>query len=269
MLPAKYRRLWKRRLRRRPLLPFLLAAAITCHLLVFLVDWEGESISAPYAVIGLLFGLIHLLGVWVSSRRHGVFMRSTWALLATCGTIGLLSWALPDPPGAVLAIGVVVLVLATAVSALLQAIAFRYREGMARRYQLRYSIGLLLAATTATPFLLWGMRSGRWQVLLDASVFCLVLLELLPLVLFLSLSLATQTPRLSTAALSLLVVILGFFSVVLPASLVVASPVYYLGITVSIGGMLTALQVRGRTPITKANQSSVVSESEESIDLQA
>lgn len=69
MLPEKYRRLWKRRLRRRPLLPFLLLAtgcldAVSVVLLASSrTTWAHWSESMA---LGFLSSQLHLLAIWTA-----------------------------------------------------------------------------------------------------------------------------------------------------------------------------------------------------------
>jgi len=186
MLPERYRRLWRRRLRRRPLLPFLLLATLA----VDAVLWVGARGDNP-VVTGLVAGQLALLGAWVTWAPRGVTPRAVVALAATLlalaltGTLALGERAdrvqatpyhdvdLPGLATAVILASLAATTLGAAAVRLLQ----RLRRGLRAPLRTRVGIAALLWATAFAAAALAFGRTAQWDVLTAGLVAVLVVVE--------------------------------------------------------------------------------------------
>lgn len=208
MLSPRYRRLWRRRLRRRPLLPFLLAATLAVDLAIW---FSGGEFDNPYTG-GFIGGQIALLGVWVTHHRRGALARIVVALavllLAMQGTFGL-----PLEPKAETSeiefeddsifsfdFRPIVYVVVSVMAALTSLFAWAVRAVCARgtrthglRRPVRLHISSLLWVTLIVVVIISFGRRGAWSILLEAeSVLVLLLLEVAPLLVLLPIALLAK-----------------------------------------------------------------------------
>lgn len=167
MLPEKHRRLWKRRLRRRPLLPFLLAATAAMDLAFLWLD-NGN----PF-VTGAVAAQIALLGIWVTWSRR-------WIMPRACVAFGAVLFGLAVSGGLALgqsegsgeaselslkAVGTAVVFASLAATtfgaAFMQWLLGRFRHrGLVRRF--RFGIGTLLGMISLVALFLATSRFNLW-----------------------------------------------------------------------------------------------------------
>ncbi|TWT96826.1 hypothetical protein Pla108_26000 [Botrimarina colliarenosi] len=90
MLSESHRRLWRRRLRRRPLLPFLLAAFVAVD--VVALNLGGASVSdwVELAVLALFGAQLSLLAIWTTHSLRGWAPRLTITSALLLTAIGLV-----------------------------------------------------------------------------------------------------------------------------------------------------------------------------------
>lgn len=167
MLPEKHRRLWKRRLRRRPLLPFLLAATAAMDLAFLWLDN-----SNPF-VTGAVAAQIALLGIWVTWSRRGIMPRACVAfgvVLFGLAASNSLALGRSEGPGEVnelslKAVGTAVVFASLAATTFGAAVMrwllgrFRHR-GLVRRF--RFGIGTLLGVISLVALFLATSRFNLW-----------------------------------------------------------------------------------------------------------
>lgn len=82
MLPERYRRLWCRRLRRRPLLPFLVAATVAVDVVIEGIWFRDVSDSVIAASYGLLDAQLMLVAIYLAAGTAPLIVRLTLAILA-------------------------------------------------------------------------------------------------------------------------------------------------------------------------------------------
>lgn len=156
MLPERYRRLWRRRLRRRPLLPWLLvgtAAFDAAGCVAFYNDWEAALLY------GVFLGQMCLLSVWGVSSRAGLLGRLL-AIVCADWLIGtLLSPGIPIDISSSIAWCLGVTAAGTPV-ALLGTACHRLQAGF-RDLPEGMSLVIHQRQPTITPRL-W--RGGRWNI---------------------------------------------------------------------------------------------------------
>lgn len=271
--PSKWRRLWSRRLRRRPLLPFLFLAFAVVDVAVLAFDFDNAK-GAVFTLIllGLVLGQVSLLGVWVVSRVRGLLARLLIAIPVAVLVTTPLAIALPDPHVVVMTFVVVFLLVSTAVAAAISTVRSRLRSGLRTRPRVRYKVGLLLTAMTIVPFAIYAVQNGRWDVFGDSAVILSISCELAALACMLILAAAIRSDGLLALAYS--VTMLGL----LAAQYAIGSPKfallsfnYYLGYLVSVGGGLVALRQGQRKPSAGApvlqQESAAYDSGDTSIDL--
>ncbi|QDT70424.1 hypothetical protein MalM25_33720 [Planctomycetes bacterium MalM25] len=157
MLPEAHRRLWRRRLRRRPLLPWLLIGTAVFDALCFVAfynDWEYSF------AIGAILAQMCLLSVWGVSSRSGLLGRLLAILVADC-LLGILFVPVLSQLGVSSSIAWCVGVTAAgAVVALLGIVAERMQLDF-RELPEGMSLVIHPRRPTITPSL-W--RGGRWNI---------------------------------------------------------------------------------------------------------
>jgi hypothetical protein len=186
--PEKWRRLWRRRLRRRPLLPFMLAAFLAvdaAFCAVVFSEWQGD---AGYFLLGLVFGQVPLIGAWVASRRFGIALRMVWGVLLTAIIASPFVLASPDEVGLYIAFFSAYLALVTVVAGVLELRRSARQQGLKRRSRFQFTIGLLVGAMTAAPLTIIAVTNGEWWALYDFDVVMAFVAEAIVMTLILSLN---------------------------------------------------------------------------------
>lgn len=197
----RYRRLIQRRLRRRPLLPFLLAAtaAVGCVL-----PFAPRGVTSPidvwdslasYGALGFLIGLQGLAAIWLVSALRSWVVR----LAAAGAVIASFAWFVGRADRFEFASWASFFSVALAmqcVFVLLVKMALRWwrpRRGLSRR-RLRFSMAGVLALMTAVAILAALGRQARGGVLEHPGPLLLLVAEsTLPAILFLIVSLCRKT----------------------------------------------------------------------------
>jgi hypothetical protein len=272
MLPEKYRRLWRRRLSRRPLLPFLLAAFASVDVAICFVNDTLRWNDALNFGVGLIVGQVALVGAWIASRRVGIPIRFVLGLMMT--SVIVLPFTVLDTSGigTYIAFFLSYLVMTIAIAGVVELIANAKREGLRRRAEYRYTIGLLVGVMTATPLVIWAVQNGQWALMLDGGVVASLLIEAVVLMVVLTLSAFVRSSTLlalSFGAIGLGLVLYGGFYRRSDLSILSAS--YFLGYLCAIGsGMLVVRWRRRPTDRPRVGRVAVSLEaSRESIDLSA
>lgn len=204
MSSERHRRLWRRRWRRRPLLPFLLAATIAIDLVLATVRTES-----PYAT-GFVGAQISLLGVWVTWAPRRLVARACVALAAVLAGLaysgGLATGAPPEPievgPTPVIidlrpivtTVVLASLVTAVVAAAVVRLLARSMRRGVGGPIRPRIGLGLLISLTTLTAVAIGFGRQTDWDVLTLSMVGALITLEGMVVATVLALSLAIPNP---------------------------------------------------------------------------
>lgn len=157
MLPEKYRRLWRRRLRRRPLLPFLLAATLAVDVLIAAsIDFRRDTL-ATVAGCGFLLAQVGLMAAWSLHSPRWVAQR----LLIGLGVSVVLGWWFLGNDADNLD-WFVTFVLA--IDVLILSVLFRFRRKNLLQPRLgRYGIGGLLSWTTIAAVAIAALRSVDWS----------------------------------------------------------------------------------------------------------
>lgn len=177
MLAPRYRRLWKRRLRRRPLLPFLLAAAAAVDAALPYVEFDSPLVSS------ILAAQLGLLGVWITSARRGAVPRASVALLIVVAGLaisGNLAMGSSENrqvgPLSVDYVGITTAVILasfgamTAGAGLAQWAARRFRDGRLPARRRRFRIDALLWITSLTAMLIAFGLAADWAILTESIV---------------------------------------------------------------------------------------------------
>jgi hypothetical protein len=178
--PEKWRRLWRRRLRRRPLLPFLLAAflAVDAVLLTLPDKWRSDQIDL--ATISVLGAQLSLLAIWTTHSRR------QW-LPRLCITVGLILAVTTqvDRSDAGSYVRPVIFVIfafsSTGLLCLRAVLGSRLAKSRLRwRHRKQLGIATILWMTLAVAMLIAALREAQWQVLLDPLTLILSLIEVAP-----------------------------------------------------------------------------------------
>jgi len=156
MLPEKYRRLWRRRLRRRPLLPFLLAATVAVDVLIAASIDVRKDTLATITGFSFLLAQVGLIAAWSLHTTRWVAQR----LLIALGVSVVLGWWFFTNDSDNL-LWFVTFVLAADVL-VLSVWHWSRRHKLLRSKRRRYGIGGLLAWTTIAAVLLAALRSVDW-----------------------------------------------------------------------------------------------------------
>lgn len=180
MLPEKYRRLWRRRLRRRPLLPFLLAAMLAVDAVLLTLPDKWRSDQVDLATISVLGAQLSLLAIWTT---HSI---RQW-LPRLCIAIGLILavTAQVDRSDAGSYVRPVILGIfassSTGLLCLRVALVSRLAKSRLRwRHRRQLGIATILWMTLAVAMLIAALREAQWQVLLDPLTLILSLIEVAP-----------------------------------------------------------------------------------------
>ena len=181
MLSERQHRVFSRRWRRRPLLPFLIASTAAVDLAAAFTPEVQNSGDAGallgLCLLGLVVGQIGLLAIWVASYRSGIATRLCVAL----PMLVVLALLLRRPLG----LGVQVLGTYAGLSfattlitcSLVYWVHGRTRKGIKKTRSPRFTIGWLIALTTATALVLVGARLLDWELLSESQVLVSVALE--------------------------------------------------------------------------------------------
>jgi hypothetical protein len=249
MLPEKYRRLWRRRLRRRPLLPFLLAAFVAVDMSLFCFDSSPEPEGYLLVLsVGFLLGQVALLGAWVASRRFGIATRLTWSALITAAISMPVVLTASDSTSVYLAVLLAYLAMSIAIASVVEFLAGFRRGGLRRRLRYQFTIGLLVGITTATPLAIWAVKYGQWSTMADSAVVASFLIE--AMVLGTLLALNAFIKRTSYLSISYAVVALGFLTYgyfTSEATVPALSVSYFLGYLLAVGGGMLVVRWRRQT----------------------
>lgn len=184
MVSRRYRRLLQRRLRRRPLLPFLLAATVAIDAtIVFSGSNLGDILGDEFwrlFILGTVVGQIGLLGIWVASAWQGIVLRLGIAVLAS----QVIAIVLTDPFSSdqwmdVFAMSAVSLFLlaatiSTAAASRLLAGCLNHQKS---RFPLVFSVGTLLLLTTVVAVVIVIVKQGDWSFLVDYLTIAEIILE--------------------------------------------------------------------------------------------
>lgn len=203
MLPEKYRRLWRRRLRRRPLLPFLLAATLAVDLAVrFANGWEEESFGSVFA-LGYFAGQLGLLGIWITHARRGLLPRIGLAIVTVSIALLLIdSLRLSEPESSesaprywaeTMSASVQAIVLATLGTTVVAAgvtrlIVLYFDNRLISHRRGQFKISTLLWLTLILALLLGFGRYAAWDAVANSDVAMLIAAESLPVAIMLSAS---------------------------------------------------------------------------------
>lgn len=184
MLPQRYRRLWQRRLRRRPLLPFLIAATVAVDL-VIATEGFGPEAHGVFAS-GFLAAQVSLLAIWVTHSPRGLLTRAAIALLVSvlCG-VGV-TYSTSDPHYGVKELlviftGVCVLLVSTScLTAGVVGVVSRRLTPKKLRAKQRLTIAGILKLTFLSALLLATFREAEAAVFADPLVVGLIVAGTLP-----------------------------------------------------------------------------------------
>ncbi|QDV76001.1 hypothetical protein K2D_42260 [Planctomycetes bacterium K2D] len=177
----KWRRLWRRRLKRRPLLPFLLAAFVAADIAVLRFAESSRSDFAELSLLAMLGAQLGLLAIWTTHSMRG------WAPRVAIST-GLLMTAVslveqPDedqyiravifPTFAVTALGVIFSRWIASSHQRRKVIAVRKRK---------FGIATVLWITLVVALLIAVLRNAGWSVLAYPLTLILAVVEAAPAV---------------------------------------------------------------------------------------
>lgn len=199
---SKWRRLWRRRLRRRPLLPFVLAAFVALDLAIF--SLQEKSVDEGVRIVGyvLLSAQTSLLAIWVTQSWRGWAPRLSLAVVLVW--LAVLGYERPEETDDVLAVAYAVFGMELVGSIAARAVASALlRRGSIRRPP-RFRIDSLLWATFATVVVITALRTANKETLWLDGVLGICLFEAIPapIVVFLySLNLGALVRRLGLVAL--------------------------------------------------------------------
>ncbi|QDT70423.1 hypothetical protein MalM25_33710 [Planctomycetes bacterium MalM25] len=207
MLPTRYRRLWRRRLRRRPLLPFLLAATLAVDLAMLFRSGVEDS----HFFGGLLGGQIGLLAIWVTHQARGLparlFTALALVLLSLQFTMGYpVHPAYPqgtpeffynfDPRPFYYSVILLMLAVDLITAGFVRGAVARWRRSDGIQARVRTQISTLLWITLILATLLSFGGYGAWEQLSGPLAISLlpILLNCLPLTVMLTLWLSVSSP---------------------------------------------------------------------------
>lgn len=256
MVSRRYRRLLQRRLRRRPLLPFLLAATVAVDVAVVASrqDFMGAQTYWGLIVLGMVIGQVGLLGVWVASAWQGIVLRLGIAVLAS----QIIAIVLANPlhkfqlEGFPFASAFLLSLLAGTIVTM---IALEFFVGCFKqrrpRFSIAYSVGTLLLLTTVVAIVASLSKQGDWSFFLNQTIVArLSIVAIVPAALWF----ACKQSRLWCTAISVVVtpVLASFLSCWLApvfqyGMLDIAS--FYIGTTTIILIWLLALRSRRTSPL--------------------
>lgn len=181
MIPQRYRRLLRRRLRRRPLLPFVLLAFFALDAVAFAAASGRATDETILSSLGLLGAQVGLLAAWVTSARRGWLVRLT---VVVC-LVGVVAAAAEGDRGDRILFPVVLLILALTVLGTLLARklanALRDRKGTEFRKE-RVQIGRLLVATFLVAVLATALGNSSWRAVFAPITLMLSAIESTPTV---------------------------------------------------------------------------------------
>ncbi len=252
MVSRRYRRLLQRRLRRRPLLPFLLAATVAIDVTVPFLDFQNLSSTNPQMLVwGLAIGQLYLFAVWLTSARSGILLRlalsSAGVTVVTC----LLSLSSRTPWTGMLPFGFTFFAVSVISCSILFAFQNRFQQGIRRNRRAQFSVGWLLMLTTLVAFAVYGATRVDWAILQNKAVWQMSASEVLGASILLLISMLIRaTPMASLAmftayAMVCVALIVPFARDVMPWFVTIG---YYTGFTIMIGAWLLALRSR-RLPL--------------------
>lgn len=163
MVPARYRRLWKRRLRRRPLLPLAIAATLALDLVLVL-----SKDLADYTGGGFLVGQLALVAIWVTHSWRLLPTRLLSGLAVLLGLVAAYAVAAGMGPDTYVALTAMTGVFAGQLLAagLVHHIASRMQRTYTVRRGFRFSVGSLLVISTVAAVLAVIVRLGDWPLML-------------------------------------------------------------------------------------------------------
>ncbi|TWT46437.1 hypothetical protein [Botrimarina hoheduenensis] len=169
MLAARYRRLWKRRFRRRPLLPFLLAATLAIDLALTAADIHQNLYAAAF-----FLAQMSLLAMWVVSATRGVVLRGAVTITALVLLIELF-FRISDQTDAVLGPALLGVMASKLLTAGLVSVVHRATcPTLTPRPRLRFSMGTLLVSVFCVALVSNAVRNGDWSAMSDKSFLQLV-----------------------------------------------------------------------------------------------
>ena len=270
-IPERYRRLWRRRLRRRPLLPFLLLATVAVNLaFCFTTIAQDNFYNDNLFLGGLIGGQIALLAIWATHQFRGALARGFIALLlihiALHASIGL-----PIEQEDMIGPTAYTMVLSITALAALTASALRWTcvprtNSLRPRRSARLRVSTLLWITLNVAFLIVFGQEGEWSMLLKFRTLLIwIAIEALPIVIVLPIALRVHSPytRFMLLILAPGIVLLTAF-LIMPRSLIT----YYATYAAFLGAWLYLAGDRGPTPESKLIEEPVEAPPA-SIDLRA
>lgn len=192
MLPEKYRRLWRRRLRRRPLLPFLLAATLAVDAVLLTLPDKWRSDHVDLATISVLGAQLSLLAIWTTHSLRQWLPR----LCISIGLILAVTTQVDRSDAGSYVRPVILGIFATSSTGLLclrAVLVSRLAKSRLRwRHRKQLGIATILWMTLAVAMLIAALREAQWQVLLDPLTLMLSLIEVAPVLVIVLLDKLTQ-----------------------------------------------------------------------------
>ncbi|MEO1497619.1 MAG: hypothetical protein AAFV43_10755 [Planctomycetota bacterium] len=169
MLPERYRRLWKRRLRRRPLLPLLLAATLAVDAVLALTDISENLIAA-----GVLLAQMSLVAVWTVHTLRDAALRAAIGVLMILALIQVF-FGISGKEDAVLGPVLLLVFGGKCLAAGIVLLARRAtRSAITSRPRWRFSIGSLLLTAVLIALVGTAAQRGEWGPVADPDVLELV-----------------------------------------------------------------------------------------------
>ncbi|MEQ8847142.1 hypothetical protein [Botrimarina sp.] len=246
MLPERYRRLWRRRVRRRPLVPLLIAATVAVNAVIAVTPLGDPESSWRSFLIGVSIGQVGLLGAWIPSRRVGVLIRI--AVSVPLGVIAIVLMLLPSDLGQadeLLPFAGIVLAAAAAACGLIEAAHAAWKpRGLRRVRRKGFSMAVLVGAMLVAPPLVLVPSLDAWKYLITWEVLGPIAIETGLLAAFYAGARVVREPALY--GLGCIASQLPLAAFATGGELVLFDGAYYLGHATVIGAWLTGLKVRGR-----------------------
>lgn len=186
-MPSKtaesYRRLLTRRLHRRPLLPFLLAATLAVEVVLLVADLKFDRLEddfslTVFAIFGYRFGQLGLVSLWLVSSRRGWFGR----LVVAAAVVAWIARSLEsDDPFNSFAdwatlLGATLL-MQTIFCFLVVLREFWSRGDRLMRERRQFSVGGLLLAMTVSAAAAAASRGVVWRLFVDWNIVFLACCE--------------------------------------------------------------------------------------------
>lgn len=206
MLFPRNRRLLRRRLYRRPLLPFLLLATLVVDIVLIAAPEArlDESLWGAFA-IGSITGQIALLAVWVLSFRRMWRVRMCIALLSVVALAMLLRDTMWSEQGVMLAYVACAFGSCLLSCGAVLGVRTWWRGGASRRRKWRFNVGSMITTTTLLALGVTIAMHIDWDVMTQSDVWVAVALESLSPAVVYAITLMTRSIRRAVYAILALV----------------------------------------------------------------